>query len=139
MRTVRNMKRNKLRRIYLIYLVAIGELVVAAVLLASAYLPAPWQAILRVVCCVGFVLIPVMIFIMFRWLKKDNNETSDELEQMVLIKALAAGGFAAITLVPFLLVLISLLTEWAVLIAFIFTAIVWGTVKLTTFFLYKKY
>lgn len=134
------MKRNKLRRIYLIYLIAIGEMVLAAILVASGYVPdAGWQLVLRIVCCVGFVIMPVMIWVMFRWLKKDNDMASDELEQMVLLKALAAGGLAAISLVPFLLVLISLFTEWAVLIAFVFTVIVWGTVKLATFILYRKY
>ena len=58
---------------------------------------------------------------------------------MVLLKALAAGGLVAISLVPFMLVLVSLLMEWAVLIVFIYTIIVWGTVKMTTFFLYRKY
>jgi hypothetical protein len=65
--------------------------------------------------------------------------TSDELEQMVLTKALAAGGLVSISLLPFMLVLVSLLTEWAALIVAIFTVIVWGTVKLTTFYLYRKY
>lgn len=134
------MKRNKLRRIYLVYLIALGEMVMAAMLLASGYVPDEgWQTVLRVICCVGFVIMPVMIWVMFRWLKKDNDMASDELEQMVLLKALAAGGLAAISLVPFLLVLISLFPEWAVLIAFIFTLIVWGTVKMTTFILYRKY
>ena len=134
------MKRNRLRRIYLVYLIAIGEMVLAAMLLATGYIPDEvWQTVLRIVCAVGFVVMPVMIWVMFRWLKKDNNMASDELEQMVLTKALAAGGLAAISLVPFMLVLISLLPEWAVLIAFIFTVIVWGTVKMTTFIPYRKY
>lgn len=134
------MKRNKLRRLYLVYLIAIGEMVLAAILVASGYIPdESWQTLLRIVCIVGFLIMPVMIWVMFRWLKKDNQMASDELEQMVLTKALAAGGLAAISLVPFLLVLISLFTEWAVLIAFVFTVIIWGTVKLATFILYRKY
>jgi hypothetical protein len=134
------MKRNKLRRIYLVYLIAIGELVLASMLLASGYIPDEgWKLALRIVCCVGFVIMPVMIWVMFRWLKKDNDMASDELEQMVLTRALAAGGLAAISLVPFLLVLVSIFTEWAVLFVFFYTVIVWGTVKLSTFILYRKY
>lgn len=134
------MKRNKLRRIYLIYLVAIGELVLASIMLASGYVPDEgWKLALRIVCCVGFVIMPVMIWVMFRWLKKDNDMVSDELEQMVLLRALAAGGLAAISLVPFLLVLVSIFTEWAVLMVFLYTIIIWGTVKLATFILYRKY
>jgi hypothetical protein len=134
------MKRNRLRKVYLIYLIAIGELVLAAILLASGYVPDEgWRLVLRIIVCVGFVIMPVMIWVMYRWLKKDNEMASDELEQMVLLKALAAGGLVSISLVPFMLVLVSLFIQWAVLIVFIFTVIVWGTVKLATFILYKKY
>ena len=73
------MKKNKLRKVYLVYLIAIGELVLAAILLASGYVPDErWQLLLRIVCCVGFVIMPVMIWVMFRWLKKDNDMASDE-------------------------------------------------------------
>jgi hypothetical protein len=134
------MKRNRLRKVYLIYLIAIGELVLAAIMLASGYVPDEgWRLVLRIIVCVGLVIMPVMIWVMYRWLKKDNDMASDELEQMVLLKALAAGGLVSISLVPFMLVLVSLLTQWAALIVFIFTVIVWGTVKLATFILYRKY
>jgi len=134
------MKRNKLRKVYLIYLIAIGELVLAAILLASGHVPNEGlRLVLRIAVCVGFVIMPVMIWIMFRWLKKDNDMASDELEQLVLLKALAAGGLAAISLAPFMLVLVSLLMAWSVLIVLVYTVIVWGTVKLATFFLYRKY
>jgi hypothetical protein len=106
------MKRNKLRKIYLIYIIAVGELVLAAMMLASGYIPAEgWRLALRIIFCAGFVLMPVMIWIMYRWLKKDNDVASDELEQMILLKALAAGGLVAVTLAPFLLVLVSLLAD----------------------------
>lgn len=134
------MKRNKLRIAYMIYLVAIGEMVMGAIVLASCYIPDDgWRLALRIVCCAGFVIMPVALWIMFRWLKKDNDMASDEREQMVLTKALATGGFVSITLVPFLLVFVSLFTEWAALIAFIYTVIIWGAVKIATFVLYRKY
>lgn len=134
------MKKNKLRKIYLIYIIAIGELVLAAMMLASGYIPAEgWRLTLRILFCVGFVLMPIFLWLMYRWLRKDNEAASDELEQMILLKALAAGGLVSVSLVPFLLVLVSIFSEWAALIVFIFTALVWGTVKMTTLILYKKY
>ncbi len=134
------MKKNNLRKIYLIYIIAIGELVLAATMLASGYIPVEsWRLALRILFCAGFVLMPVFLWLMYRWLKKDNAAASDELEQMILIKALAAGGLVSVTLVPFLLVLVSLFSDWASLIVFVYTALVWGTVKISTFVLYKKY
>lgn len=134
------MKKNKLRKIYLIYIIVVGELVLAAMMLASGYIPAEgWRLTLRILFCVGFVLMPIFLWFMYRWLRKDNEAASDELEQMILLKALAAGGLVSVSLVPFLLVLVSIFSEWAALIVFIFTALVWGTVKITTFILYKKY
>ena len=134
------MKRNKLRKVYLIYLIALGELVMAALFVVAEYIPYPaWRTFLRVVGCIGFVVLPVAMWIMYRWLKKDNDAASDELEQMLLQKAMAVTGFVAATLSPFMLILVSLLAEWAVLIVSCFMGVIWGTLKLSTLLLYRKY
>jgi hypothetical protein len=134
------MKRNNLRKAYLIYIIAIGEFVMAALFVVADYIPHPaWRTLLRTVGCIGFVVLPFAMWVMYRWLKKDNDAASDELERMVLQKAMAITGFAAVTLSPLVLILVSLFTDWAVLIAFCYMGLIWGTLKLSTFIIYKKY
>ena len=134
------MKRNKLRQLYLAYLIALGEFVMAALFVVADFIPDPtWRTMIRVVACIGFVVMPVAMWIMYRWLKKDNDAASDELEQMVLLKAMAFTGFIAVTLSPFVLLLVSLFIDWAVLIAFCYMGLIWGALKISTFILYRKY
>lgn len=135
------MKRiNNLRRAYLWYLIATGELVCAAIIIGAGYIVEPgWRLVIRILGIVGAVLAPLMIWVLYRWVRRDNADTSDELEQMVLTRALAVTGLAAITLIPVLMLLTCLLLEYAPFIVFGYTVMIWGTFKLTTFILYRKY
>jgi len=134
------MKRNKLRKVYLAYIIAIGELICVMIIISAGYIPnGDWKLAVRIIGCVAAVLVPIVTYIFYRWLKKDNDVVSDELEQMVLTKAMAAGGLVSISLVPFMLALVSLFKDWSALIVFIFAVIVGGTIKLRAFYLYRKY
>ena len=133
-------KLNNLRRVYLWYLVLTGELICVAIIVCAGVIDDPiWQMIIRNAGIVGAVVAPVAIWVLYRWVRRDNADTSDELEQMVLTKALAIAGFAALTLIPVLLLLSFLLKEYAGFVTFGYTVIVWGTFKLSTFWLYRKY
>lgn len=132
-------KLNKLRRVYLWYLILTGELVCAAIIICAGYIDDPaWLTIIRVAGIVGAVIAPVMIWVLYRWIRRDNDDTSDELEQMVVARALAVTGLVAISLVPVLL-LTFLLPEYAGFTAFGYTVAVWGVFKIATFWLYRKY
>ena len=134
------MKRNKLRRVYLVYIIAIAEILCMMIIIGAGYIfSGPWETAVRILGYVGAVLAPIVIYAFYRWLKKDNDTASDELEQMVLTKAMAAGGLVSISLVPFMLALVSLFKDWSALIIFIFAVIVGGTIKLRAFYLYRKY
>jgi len=131
---------NKLRKVYLWYLILTGELVCAAIIICAGYVADPdWRMIIRAAGIVGAVIAPAMIWVLYRWVRRDNSDTSDELEQMVLIRSLAVTGLASITLIPVLLLLAFLLPAYAGFAVFGFTVVVWGTFKLTTFILYRKY
>jgi Mn2+/Fe2+ NRAMP family transporter len=133
-------KMNKLRKVYLWYLILTGELVCAAIIICAGYIDDPaWLAIIRIAGIVGAVIAPVMIWVLYRWIRRDNADTSDELEQMVLLRALAVTGLVAMSLVPVLLLLVFLLPEYAGFTAFGYTVVVWGAFKLTTFCLYRRY
>ena len=133
-------KLNNLRKVYLWYLILTGELVCAAIIICAGLVADPtWQMLIRIAGIVGAVIAPVMIWILYRWVRRDNADTSDELEQMVLTKSLAIAGFAALTLIPVLLLLSFLLPEGAGFVAFGYTIIVWGAFKLSTFWLYRMY
>jgi Mn2+/Fe2+ NRAMP family transporter len=133
-------KLNNLRRAYLWYLILTGELVCAAIIICAGYIPEPtWRLIIRIAGIVGAVIAPVMIWVLYRWVRRDNADVSDELEQMVLTRALAVTGFAAVTLAPVLLLLVFLLPAGAGFAAMGYTIALWGTFKLSTLWLYRKY
>jgi hypothetical protein len=133
-------KLNKLRRAYLWYLVVTGELVCAAIIICAGYIGNPaWQTAIRILGIGGAVIVPVMVWLLYSWKRRDNHDTSDELEQMVLLKALAIAGLVAMSLVPVLLLLAFLLPDYAGFTAFAFTVLIWGTFKIATFCLYRKY
>jgi Mn2+/Fe2+ NRAMP family transporter len=133
-------KLNKLRRVYLWYLMLTGELVCVAIIICAGYIGDPaWQTIIRIMGIVGAVIAPVMIWVLYRWIRRDNDDTSDELEQMVLLRALAATGLVAMSLVPVLLLLAFLLPEYAGFTVFGYTVLIWGAFKIAIFWLYRKY
>jgi Mn2+/Fe2+ NRAMP family transporter len=133
-------KPNKLRKVYLWYLILTGELVCAAIIICAGYSPDPtWRMTIRILGIVGAVIAPVMIWVLYRWRRRDNADTSDELEQTVLLRALAVTGLVALSLVPVLMLLAFLLPEYAGFTAFGYTVAVWGTFKIATLWLYRKY
>lgn len=134
------MKRNNLRKVYMAYCIVIGELIAAAFLLCSPHItPQTLQTFIRVVGMIAAVMVPVVSYVFYRWLKKDNAAASDELEQMLLLKAFALTGLVAVTLTPFLFTLCCIFPEAVLYTVFGFTVVLGATFKLTTIYLYKKY
>lgn len=134
------MKKNNLRKVYMVYWIILGELFCIAFILCSSYIAQDvLQTIIRVMGFGGLVLVPVFSYIFYRWLRKDNDTASDELEQMVLQKAFAATGFVALSLIPFLLLFSSIFSDAAGYIALGYAAIIGVTFKMGTIYLYKKY
>jgi hypothetical protein len=124
----------------MVYWIILGELFCIAFILCSSYIAQDvLQTIIRVLGFVGVALVPVISFVFYKWLRKDNAAASDELEQMVLIKAFAATGLVSISLIPFLLLFSSIFSEAAGYIALGYAIIIAATFKLGTFYLYKKY
>lgn len=133
-------KLNNLRRAYLWYLILTGEMICAAIIICAGLVAHPvWQTVIRTAGIVGAVVVPVIIWVLYCWVRRDNADHSDELEQMVLTKALAITGFTALTLIPVLLLLSFLLPSGPWFVAIGYTVIVWGTFKMSTFWLYHKY
>lgn len=134
------MKKNKLRKIYMAYWTILGEVFCIAFILSSGYIvQEPLRTIFEIIGYVGVVVFPLIMFFFYRWLRKDNAEASDELEQMVLTRAFAVTGIVSLSLLPFLLVLCALFTASAGYIAFGFTFIIGATFKFSTVIIHKKY
>ncbi len=133
-------KRNNLRKVYAAYWIIIGELFCISFIIGSAYIvPDTLRSIIQIFGIIGVVFIPVITYLFYRWLKKDNATASDELEQMVLLKAFALTGLVSLSLIPFLLLLSCIFSQVAGYLVFGYTVIIGGTFKTTTFILYKKY
>lgn len=132
--------KNKLRKIYMAYWTILGEVFCVAFILSAHYIAQePLRTIIAVIGIVGVVAFPLIMFFFYRWLRKDNAEASDELEQMVLTKAFAVTGLVSLSLLPFLLLLCALFTDAAGYIAFGFTFIIGATFKIGTVYLHTKY
>ena len=133
-------KKNKLRKVYMIYWTILGEVFCVAFILSSVYIvQEPLRTIMEIVGYVGIVALPLVMLFFYRWLRKDNAKASDELEQLVLTRAFAVTGLVSLSLLPFLLLLCALYTESAGYIAFGFTFIIGATFKLSTVYLHRKY
>ncbi len=133
-------KKNNLRKVYLVYIIALCEIFCVAYVLCSSQIQhEPLKTIIKAAGFAGMVLIPVFMVFFYRWRSKDNAGTSDELEQLVLTKALAAAGLVSISLLPFLLLLCALFSDAAGYIAFGFAVAVGATFKLGTVYYHKKY
>ena len=133
-------KKNSLRKVYTVYWIILGEVFCVAFILSSTYVvQETLRTIIQVVGYAGIVLIPLVMFIFYRWIKKDNAAASDELEQMLLRKAFAITGLLSISLSPFLILLSSIFPEAAGFIAIAYTFIIGGTFKIATFILYRNY
>jgi hypothetical protein len=133
-------KKNNLRRIYMFYVIAIGELFVAAIAISAGYLIS--GALLDAVyllAAAAAVLIPVIMYVLYRLRGRDNAASSDELEQFVLTKAFALAGFAAVTLLPVLLALVCIFSGAAGYVTLGYAAVVAGTMKIGTYHYYRKF
>jgi uncharacterized membrane protein len=133
-------KKNNLRRIYMIYVIAIGELFVAALAISADYvIGGTLLNAVYILAAAAAVLIPAIMYLLYRLRGKDNAASSDELEQMVLTKAFALSGLTAITLLPVLLALVCVFGGAAGYVVLGYTAVVAGTMKLGTYYYYKKF
>jgi hypothetical protein len=112
---------------------------VAIILCANYFTKGTLQTILVIAGIAAAIVLPVVIYILYRWLKKDNSAASDELEQLVLLKAAAITGILALTMLPVLLLLVCLLPQAAGYCVFAYAILVAGGFKLSMYYYYKKY
>jgi hypothetical protein len=133
-------KKNNLRRLYLIYMLVIGELFCAVFIVCSWQVAEGiLQTLMRVIGFAGIALIPIVMFVFYKWLTKDGAATSDERERLVLTKGFAVAGFAALTLMPPFLLLAFLFPSAAMFLLLGYIVIIGGTCKFSVFYFYKKY
>ncbi|MHB1315724.1 MAG: hypothetical protein ACYCX2_09615 [Christensenellales bacterium] len=133
-------KRNNLRKIYMVYSMIVGELFALAVILcAGSILNGVLLNILWILAIAAMICVPAIMYLCYKWRKKDNASSSDELEQLVLTKAFAAAGFVAISLLPALFLLAFLLSGAAGYVAFGYAIVVAGTLKCSMYYYYKKF
>lgn len=133
-------KKNNLRKLYLIYMLVIGELFCAVFIACSWQIPAGIiQTLIRVIGFAGCVLVPAVMIIFYKWLSKDGAATSDERERLVLTKGFAVAGFAALTLMPPFLLFAFLFPSIAMFLLLGYIVIIGGTCKISVFYFYKKY
>lgn len=134
------MKSNKLRRAYMIYGVILSELFVAVWIICAGYVQdKEITALLRILGAAAAVLIPVVVYVFYRWLKKDNQSSSDELEQLVLTKGFALAGFIATTLSPVVALLSFIFSGAAGFIVLGYMIIIGGSLKTAVYYYYKKF
>ncbi len=132
--------KNKLRKVYMAYLIILGEVFCAAFILSSGYIAQePLKTFITVAGFAGAVIVPLFLFFFYRWIRRDNAEASDELEQLVVTKAFALTGLISLSLLPFLLLLSAIFPQAAGYIVLGYAIIVGGTYKIGTVLIYKKY
>lgn len=133
-------KGNKLRRVYMIYGVIISELFVAAWIICAGYVQdAEVTLILRILGGAAAVLVPLVVYVFYRWLKKDNQSSSDELEQLVLTKGFALAGFIAVTLSPAVTLLSFIFSGAAGFIVLAYMIIIGGALKSAVYYYHRKF
>ncbi|MGE5494391.1 MAG: hypothetical protein ACM3S4_03695 [Burkholderiales bacterium] len=133
-------KSNKLRRLYLIYTLILTELVIAVWIICAGFVQdALAVTVMRIVGAAAVVIAPVMIYAFYRWIKKDNQTSSDELEQLMLMKGFALTGFVAITLSPAAALLSFIFDGAAGYIALGYMAVLGGTLKCSVYYYHKKF
>lgn len=133
-------RRNNLRRIYMIYIIAIGELFVAALAInAGCIFSGAISGAIYPLAAAAAALIPAIMYALYRLRGRDNAASSDELEQHVLTRAFALAGLVAITLLPVLLALVCMFGGAAGYVVLGYAAAVAGTMKIGTYYYYKKF
>ncbi len=134
------MKSNKLRRAYTVYVIAISELIIAVWMICAGFVEDKEVTVLmRVLGAIAAVAVPVGVYVFYRWLKKDNQSSSDELEQLVITKGFALAGFIALTLSPVASLLSFIFSGAAGFIMLGYMAIIGGTLKIAVYCYYKKF
>lgn len=129
---------NNLRRTYMVYTIILSEFFVAAFIICAGYVPVI-SGILRILGIAAAVIAPIGIYLFYRWRTRDNEASSDEMEQLVLTKAFAIAGLAAVSLTPVLLVLAFIFPEAAGYVVFGYSVIIGGTMKMSTYVLNRRY
>ena len=133
-------EKNNFRKIYMVYSIVIGELFAAAIIICAGYIPNEiLQQVVRYLGIIAVILVPVIMFVFYRWRIKDNASSSDELEQLLLTKAFAAAGLVAVSLLPVLLLTVCIFQNAAGHIVFGYAVIIGGTLKLSTYFYNRKF
>lgn len=133
-------KKNRLRKIYAIYTVIVGELFAAALIICSmTILKGTISDIITILGFAAVIVIPAAIYFFYRLRGKDNEASSDELEQLVLQKAFTLAGIVAVTLLPALLLLCFVFPEAAGITALVYSAFVAASMKLGAFYYNRKY
>lgn len=133
-------RKNNLRKIYAVYSIIIGEIFAAVLLICSKIvLTGIISDIILALGIAAVVLVPVVIYIFYRLRGKDNEASSDELEQLVLQKAFALAGIVSVTLLPVLMLLCFIFPQAAGLTVLAFSAIVGSSMKFGALYYNKKY
>ena len=133
-------RKNNLRKIYAIYIVVVGELFAAALIICSkVILKGVLSDVLMILGIAAVILIPAAIYGFYRIRGKDNEASSDELEQMVLQKAFALAGVVAVTLLPALLLFCFIFPQAAGITALAYSAIIAASMKAGALYYNKKY
>jgi hypothetical protein len=133
-------KSNKLRRLYLIYTLILTELFIAVWIICAGFVQdALAVTVLRIVGAAAAVIAPAVIYALYRRLKKDNQTSSDELEQLMLTKGFALTGFVAITLAPAVALLSFIFGGAAGYITLGYMAVLGGTLKCSVYYYHKKF
>jgi hypothetical protein len=134
------MRKNNLRKIYMLYTIIIGELFAAAIIISAGYITGGvWADILRIAGIAAIFIVPVSVYWLYRLRGKDNADSSDELEQMVLQKAFALAGVVAVSLLPILLLLCFMFSSAAGYIVFVYAGAVGGCMKIGAYYYNRKY
>ena len=131
-------KVNNLRRTYMVYTIIISELFVAAYIICAGYIP-QIGGLLRILGYVAAGVVPIGIYLFYRWRTRDNEASSDEMEQLVLTKAFALCGLIVVSLLPVLLVLTFVFPAAAGYIVFGYSIVIGGTLKVSVYILNRRY
>jgi archaellum biogenesis protein FlaJ (TadC family) len=133
-------KSNKLRRLYLVYSLVLSELFIAVWIICAGFVEdEEIVTVLRILGAAAAVIAPTAMYVFYRWVKKDNQSSSDELEQLMLTKGFAAAGFAAVTLSPVVTLLSFIFSGAAGFIVLGFMAVIGGTLKCAVYYYHRKF
>jgi len=131
--------KNSLRKLYAVWSIIISELFAASMIICSASASGLFWDIFRIFGAAAVIMIPVIVYVFYRLRGRDNNASSDELEQLVLQKSFALGGLVSFSLLPALMLMCFLLPQYAGFTAFGYSVIAGGVTKIAAFLYNRKY